>query len=61
MNASNADNGDNYEWRRRLIIFPRLGKMMSRSGVQTRAIWPGVYLVRNSRTLRGLIYRHLSS
>lgn len=34
---------------------------MSRDGVQTRLIWPGVYLVRKSRILRRTIYRSLAS
>jgi hypothetical protein len=61
MDSQNPDNSDDYEWHRSFIIFPRLGKMMSRDGVHTRPIWPGVYLVRKSRSLRSLIYRRPSS
>jgi hypothetical protein len=57
MDLRNPNSDDDYEWRRSFIFFPRVAKMMSREGVRTEWIWPGAYLVRKSRTLRGRIYR----
>ena len=62
MTLLNPDGKNDYEWRRCIIIFPRMGKMLSRNGgVQTGLIWPGVYMVRKSRTLRRPIYRSANS
>lgn len=44
MTLRNPDGNDDVECRRCFIIFPRMGKMMSRDKVQTPFIWLGVYL-----------------
>lgn len=47
-----------YEWQPCSIFFPRIVKLMTREGVRTRLILPGLYLFRRSRTFGGWIYRH---
>jgi hypothetical protein len=46
-----------YEWRPYRVAFPRLGLLVSRDGVKTSLIWPGLYLVRRSRSLSRWVYR----
>ena len=57
--ASNDPN--DYEWQSCVIMFPRIGTMLSRHGARMRLILPGHYLVRRSRTLGGRIYRRVST
>lgn len=50
-------DSDVYEWRPRIILIPRIGMLITRSGSRTRVIWPGRYLVRRSRSLGQTMYR----
>ncbi len=56
MNDASADPAP-YEWHPRSILFPRIGKMVTRDGVRTRLILPGRYLVRRSRSMNRWVYR----
>ena len=47
-----------YEWQPCSLLFPRIGRLMTRNGVHTRLDMPGSYLFRRSRTFGGWIYRH---
>lgn len=56
-----ADEHGQFEWQEIELLLPRIGKMVTRDGIETKIIWPGMYLVRRSRTVGGKIYRRPGS
>lgn len=55
----NADDdmSERDEWEWRYVLFPRFALNVNRTGMRTRFIWPGRYLVRWSRTYKRYVYR----
>jgi hypothetical protein len=55
----NADDdvSERDEWEWRYLLFPRFALNVNRTGMRTRLIWPGRYLVRWSRTYKRFVYR----
>ena len=46
-----------YEWGPHILVLPRIGLFLNRSGVRRHLLWPGAYLVRMSRSMGKRIYR----
>ncbi len=57
MPNDNSFTAGDHEWHSKRVTIPRVGLLLDHSGIHSRLILPGRYLVKRSRTLRRKLYR----